>query len=170
MNHKNFSKLLISIIFSSTLFGCSIPGKSFENVGMSMEPTIQDGEIVNIIESKTFAQGDIIVFHPEGLESEFYLKRIIGVPGDSVQLKGGAVFVNDTEIKETYLSDGMKTCIPAHSRNCDKQDKVFTVPAEKYFVLGDKRNGSSDSRNFRDNNDNPDPYVSKNNIRGKVQL
>jgi signal peptidase I len=108
--------------------------------GSSMEPTLHTGEfvIVNKLSYK-FSEpmiGDVIVFHfPRDPEQE-YIKRVIGLPGDRVEIRNGDVYVNDRPIEEDYIAAD-----PAY-------DIVSEVPQDSLFVLGDNRNNSSDSHNW----------------------
>jgi signal peptidase I len=108
--------------------------------GYSMEPTLHDSEfvIVNKLAYK-FGQptyGDVIVFHyPRDPEQE-YIKRIIGLPGDSVKITNGQVFINGQALEEPYI---------AASPNYQAE---WSVPEGSLFVLGDNRNNSSDSHNW----------------------
>lgn len=113
--------------------------------GVSMEPTLYTGNklIINKISKITnsIERGDIIVFDSTPGESRkdkvFYIKRVIGVAGDKIEIKQGNVFVNGEEIIEDYA---------------DKTDSftnlIMTVPEDSYFVLGDNRDKSNDSRYF----------------------
>jgi signal peptidase I len=107
--------------------------------GSSMEPNLHDGEyvIVNriIYRLHSLERGDVIVFKKEG--SREFIKRVIGLPGDTVQVQGGRVIVNGTPLTEPYIA----------------QPPVYTMEPRKiapneYFVLGDNRNNSSDSHNW----------------------
>lgn len=122
--------------------------------GFSMRPTLQDGEFVLInrlaYQLGSFQRGDIIVFRPPmypdpdffrnllGLPNisndyEDYIKRIIGLPGDTVNINNGTVQINGTPIGEPYIA-----AAPAYSGE-------WTVTAGNLFVLGDNRNNSADS-------------------------
>jgi len=98
-------------------------------------------------------RGDIVVFHPPHTEKDFYIKRVIGVPGDTIKLIDGKVFLfNDEyetgfELPETYLNeDNSGNTMPSTNRVT-----TFDVPEGSYFVLGDNRIASTDSRScFRD--------------------
>jgi len=105
--------------------------------GSSMEPTLHDGEyvIVNrvLYRLHTPERGDIVVFRLDAGGKE-YIKRVIGLPGDVVEVRGGRVIVNGTPLAEPYLA----------------QPPVYTMEPRKIgphecFVLGDNRNNSSDS-------------------------
>lgn len=83
-------------------------------------------------------RGDIIVFHPPHEKENFYIKRIIGLSGETVSIRNGKVFVSGEELPEPYIDPGNLTLA--------YQDSEFTVPEGHYFVLGDNRRESSDSR------------------------
>jgi len=98
-------------------------------------------------------RGDIIVFHPPHTSEQFYIKRIIGLSGDTIKLIDGKIFLfneeNQTgyELPEDYLSDYNK----GKTNPSTNRVTSFTVPDGEYFVLGDNRNESTDSRScFRD--------------------
>jgi signal peptidase I len=109
-----------------------------ENI--SMEPTLQPGEfiLVNKVSYRLgeIQRGDIIVFHYPQNPVEDYIKRVIGLPGDTVSVHGDQVFVNDTLLDEPYIAAE------------PKYDGVWKVPAGNLFVLGDNRNQSSDSHSW----------------------
>ena len=107
-----------------------------------MESTVSDGSqiLVNrfIYNVKSPKSGDVIVFLPNGNEkSHYYVKRVIGVPGDKVQIKSGLLYVNG-ELYDTEDTDTIK--------NAGVAEEEITVGEDEYFVLGDNRNHSSDSR------------------------
>jgi signal peptidase I len=108
-----------------------------ENI--SMEPTLVPGDdaLVSIL-SYRFEdpkRGDVIVFHSP-IETADYIKRVIGVPGDYVEVNDGVVKVNGLSLDEPYLSE------PPHYSG------YWNVPEEYLFVLGDNRNQSSDSHEW----------------------
>lgn len=108
--------------------------------GASMEPTLVSGEYVIVSRlSYRFGspqRGDIIVFHFPRDPKEEYIKRLIGLPGDVVEVKNGSVYVNGQQLDETYLK--VET----------KYAGTWNVPADQLFVLGDNRNNSSDSHDW----------------------
>ncbi len=108
--------------------------------GSSMEPSFQHGEfvVVNRLAYKigTYELGDVVVFHyPRDPEQE-YIKRIIGLAGDQVQIADGQVSVNGEVLNEPYIA-----APPRYTGNWD-------IPDGYVFVLGDNRNNSSDSHNW----------------------
>ena len=109
-----------------------------ENI--SMEPTLQPGYllIVNKLAYKLGEpkHGDIVVFHYMGDKNEDYIKRVIGLPGDEVNIENGTVYVNGIALSEPYIAE-----FPAYSG-------TWVVPEGSLFVLGDNRNNSSDSHQW----------------------
>ena len=106
--------------------------------GQSMEPSLHDGQY--LIASKVAfwlhppERGDVIVLDPPTGQSEVpYIKRLIGLPGDVVEIRENRVWVNGIALNEPYILDP-----PAYGGN-------WVVAADQYFVLGDNRNNSSDS-------------------------
>ena len=96
-------------------------------------------------------RGDIIVFYSQEF-SETFVKRLIGLPGDKIEIKNGIVFVNGEQLEEDYV------------KNKDKYNGTFKVPEGKYFFLGDNRPNSKDSRLWKN------PYVDSSDIKGKLQF
>lgn len=118
--------------------------------GASMEPTFHDQEYLIIDEiSYRFnapERGQVIVFRYPLDPQEYFIKRIIGLPNESIQFKDGQVYIYNKEnpngfvIKEDYLPAGLLTY--------SASDQKTTLGPDEYFVLGDNRNASKDSRVF----------------------
>lgn len=109
--------------------------------GFSMVPTLQDGEfvLVNRLAYRLgeHQRGDIVVFHhPSGQKQEDLIKRVIGLPGDSIRAENGGISVNGTILKEDYIA-----APPSYTGE-------WIVPNNQLFVLGDNRNNSSDSHQW----------------------
>jgi signal peptidase I len=111
--------------------------------GTSMMPSLADHEriFVNkfVYRLEPIERGDIVVFRYPRDPSQSYIKRVIGVAGDRIHIDGGQVYVNDQPLDEDYVP-------PAYTDVQSLQEMV--VPAQSYFVLGDHRNMSRDSRDF----------------------
>ncbi len=128
--------------------------------GTSMTPALADQERI-FINKFTYRfgfgnieHGDTVVFwYPED-RSKSYIKRVIGVPGDRIRIEGGQVYVNGKALAEDY--------VPPSERDYSswREGEEQLVPDGQYFVLGDHRNSSSDSRTWG--------YVPRDNIYGKA--
>ena len=111
--------------------------------GTSMMPSLDDQEriFVNkyVYRLEPIQRGDIIVFRYPRDPSKSFIKRVVGLAGDSIRIEGGQVFVNGTALEEDYVP-------PAYSDQRSYSEIV--VPPHSYFVLGDHRTMSNDSRDF----------------------
>lgn len=121
--------------------------------GLSMAPHIASGEIVLIntmaYRLRSPARGDIIAFHHDSPAPETFIKRVIGLPGDRIEIRRGAVYVNGSQLSEPYVQ------FP-DSRSFGQ----VVVPAGSLYVLGDNRADSEDSRVFG--------FVSQNQVMGQA--
>lgn len=112
-------------------------------VGESMSPTLADSEsiIVNKLSYrfKSPKRFDVIVFKQNGNEHSYYnIKRVVGLPGETIQIKDGTIYINGELLEEEYNVEPMN--------NGGLAKEAITLDAGEYFVLGDNRNGSEDSR------------------------
>lgn len=112
-------------------------------IGGSMAPTLADGEsiIVNKIQYRFTSpkRFDVIVFRQNGNEHSYYnIKRVIGLPGETVQIKDGLIYIDGRKLEEEYKFDEIS--------NGGLAREAITLDANEYFVLGDNRNASEDSR------------------------
>ena len=109
-------------------------------VGCSMEPGLQEGQrlLINKVVYKFYEpeRGDVIVFHPLAGGQTDYIKRIIALPGDTVEVRMGAVYINGSNLNEPYIKE--------HPSYTLRQQRILE---NEYFVLGDNRNNSNDSHN-----------------------
>lgn len=136
-------------------------GMTTSVIGISMKPTLENGEkiMVNrfVYKISSPKQGDVIVFVPNGsMNSHYYVKRVVGTPGDTVQIIDGHLYING----ELYVDE-------------DKYDEMaqagiaeneITLGKGEYFVLGDNRNNSEDSRSANIG------IINKQNIVGKAWI
>lgn len=156
-----FRETVETIVISGILaaFIITFVVQSFVVKGNSMEPTLHNGErlFINkfIYRFSQPQRGDIVVFKPAGAPHDRYIKRIIGLPGDTIMIKDKQVFVNGLPINEKEY-----TAVPI-----SEDFGTYQVPEGHYFVLGDNRNprASSDSRYV-----NPVGYVDSKSIYGKA--
>ena len=109
--------------------------------GYCMEPSLQDGQQLLINKVVYFfhepERGDVIIFHPPppyNPETAPFIKRIIALPGEVVEVKGGAVYINGSKLNEPYIKEP-----PIYNFRQKK------IPENEYFVLGDNRNNANDS-------------------------
>ena len=105
--------------------------------GTSMEPTLHNGDIVLLMKTTRFKRGDLCGFT---WNNKLLIKRVIGVPGDWIEIDtDGTVYLNGEKLDEPYVEQKA-------FGECDLEFP-FQVPAEQYFVIGDMRESSIDSRN-----------------------
>jgi len=123
-------------------------------------------------------RGDIIVFHPPQNDTEFFIKRIIGLPGETVELRSGKVYIYNSEhpegmeLPEPYLNATNR----GNTHPYNRENAIFEVPAGQYFVMGDNRTASSDSRScFQETASNTpcagkSPFLTMDHIEGKAWI
>lgn len=134
--------------------------RPFEVSGQSMYPNFHDKEYVLTdlitIKFSGLKRGDVVVFISPVEKDKDYIKRIIGLPGDSVSVKNGDVYINNVKLDESvYLKPDVQT----NSGSFLKDGEMIIVPQDQYFVLGDNRLHSSDSREWG--------FVKKQDVIGK---
>ncbi len=118
-----------------------------EVVGRSMDPTYQDGEYLManklLYDLSTPKRGDVIIFKYS--ETQDFIKRVIGLPGETVGLQDGRIYINGKVLDESgYLDDAIYT----NGSDYLHEGETITLGEEEYFVCGDNRPHSSDSRTF----------------------
>lgn len=133
--------------------------------GQSMDPTLEDGEFL-LVNSLVYSEinlrdvadwvpfwdpgkpdvrqvfhgperGDIVILHPRQRDDRDLVKRVVGIPGDVLEIRDGVVLIDGRELIEPYIKEPWRA-------NLDP----IKIPADRYFVMGDNRNGSLDSRAF----------------------
>ena len=157
---KNKSKLKewiidIAIVGCIALFVWNFVGYGVWIKSGSMIPTLQIKDrliVTRVHDYKSLKEGDIVLFKNDEFKGEVLIKRLIGLPGDKIQIKNGVVFRNGEQLKEDYVKNNLI------------YNGTFEVPTGKYFFLGDNRENSEDSR-FWEN-----PYVDESQIEGKARI
>ncbi len=132
-----------------------------EVVGNSMHPTYKNGEFLmaNKITYKVSQpkRGDVVIF--KFSDTQDFIKRIIGIPGDELMIKDGKIYINNQLLDESkYLNASVIT----NGGSYMHEGQTITVPDNKYFVCGDNRTNSSDSREFGP--------IEKDRIKGKAWI
>lgn len=135
--------IYLAIVFVLTFLVVEFVGQRTVVSGSSMESTLSDGD--NLIVDKLSyrfsdpQRFDIVVFQFQHEENTYYIKRIIGLPGETVQIgEDGTIYIDGSELEESYGREVI--------RDAGLAAEPFKLGENEYFVLGDNRNGSSDSR------------------------
>ena len=121
--------------------------------GLSMYPTLEDNEILLLKKyDKSYKRFDIVVLDYKG---EKLVKRVIGLPGENLKFVNNELYINDKVVKESFLKD-------VETEDFDIAEYSDVIPEGYYFVMGDNRGDSTDSRIFG--------FVKKDNINGSVSF
>ncbi len=154
---KSFLReVVITIVLAVIIFlAARATMQTFVVVMTSMEPNFHEGQHLVVNKAVYFfgdpSRGDVVIFDAPNNSSEDFIKRIIGIPGDTVEVRNGAVFINGIKLDEPYIME------PPVYIMAEKE-----IPDDSYFVLGDNRNHSNDSHN--------NWLVPRDNIIGKAWL
>ena len=141
VDFADVKEFIQSLVIAGVLafFIITFVAQSFVVDGESMKPTLSNGErlFVNkfIYRFNSPERGDIVVFTPSGNENKMYIKRIIGLPGEEVLIEDGTTYIDGKPLEEDYINE-----------KPIRNSGPYEIPEEKYFVLGDNRNQSADSR------------------------
>jgi len=137
---KIFREVAITVLIAVAVFALlRLTVQSYTVVMSSMEPNFQEGECIMVnkvcYHSSGPQRGDVVVFNPPFQSQYPYIKRVIGLPGESVKIEDGKVFIDGIPLEEDeYIRARPNYTMPA-----------MEVPENEYFVLGDNRNNSNDS-------------------------
>ena len=130
------------IVLVSIYFVYSFIAQPFLVQGASMEPNFESGDYL-LVDEVTYRfrepeRGEVVVFRNPANENEFYIKRVVGLPGETVIIQDGQVTIDGEPIKEGYLSEGQNL----------KGEYIFKLAEGEHFVMGDNRAQSFDSRSW----------------------
>jgi signal peptidase I len=187
---KSLLAITVIVVFIVTFVvqACRVPSESMQNTLLSGDFLLADklhfaddeGAWDSILPYRAIQRGDIIVFRYPLDPSTYFVKRVVGVPGDHIHLKNKIVYVNGNPLKESYAlhavsdNDPYRDNFPAGNENahaacpvCNDLPRFISrgdvvVPAGRYFVMGDNRDHSSDSRYWG--------FVPRRNIVGRPLL
>lgn len=140
MSMKRFIRdsLIIIVITLVVFLGLQATVQSTVVSGSSMEPNFENGQrlIINkfIYRFDEIERGDVVIFHPPSDTNVEYIKRVIGLPGETVEIRNRLVYINGELLSESYIPDP-----PLYFM------EEIEIPHGHYFVLGDNRNKSDDS-------------------------
>ncbi len=167
--NKSFSLSSALIDIIEVLFICGVVffmvwlflAELVEVTGESMEPTLQNKEQV-LIEKVTLGfgeiqRGDIIVFESPETKNKYLIKRVIGLPNETLEIKQGQIYINDKNLNEPYLNNQSTI-----GKETIKENTAVKLNENSYVLLGDNRENSTDSRDFGP--------ISKDKILGKAVL
>ena len=131
--------ILIFIFAVASISGCSVPVESFEINGLSMEPTYPKGTSITTVATELvdLERGDVLVVEYPYDTSRTFVKRLIGFPGETVEIIDGNILIDGTLFTEPYPT------IPN-----PEFSGLYELGDDEYFVVGDNRPNSSDSRQW----------------------
>lgn len=142
--------VIVLVITNVLVVNALIPSESMEKTIMTGDRIIGNRLAYLFDDPKRY---DIVIFRNPDDEKEYYIKRVIGLPGETVSIEDGKVYIDGTEtpLEDSFIPEAMRGGFP-----------TYEVPEGHYFLMGDNRNNSKDSR-FWDNT-----YVAKGKILGKA--
>jgi signal peptidase I len=132
-------EVLVTLILALVIYlGVRATLQTYIVIMTSMEPSFHEGQWIVVNKALYFfgepRRGDVVIFLEPNSQHDDFIKRIIGLPGDTVEVKSGAVYVNGTRLNEPYIKGNITYTMAKE-----------TIPQNKFFVLGDNRNISNDS-------------------------
>lgn len=141
---SGFNEVKSFIVYSLFQSGVTDKISKIKVRGTSMMPTIKDGDEVTLNSPKKYGlkRGDIVSFNNKETDGLFYIKRIIGMPGETISIKNGYYHINGKALEEEYTLNNLPTFGNTFLADCESA----SIPKNYYFVSGDNRTVSSDSR------------------------
>jgi signal peptidase I len=160
--HRLVREVIETLILTALMFLIiNTAVQNFDVDGMSMEPKLHNGERLMVDKASYMfhppARGDVVVFVAPPQPTLDYVKRIIALPGDTISVENGRPTVNGVTLKEFYVDPQRMRASPS-----DKPIQNMVVPAGEYFVMGDNRAESFDSRSWG--------FLPRSNIIGRATL
>ena len=160
---KSFLRDTLEIVFLALVLYVVIQYavQTVHVLGSSMYGTLHDNDL--LVASKISyklhqpQRGDIIVFKPPDEASRDFIKRIIGLPGERIKIANSVVYINGHVLNEPYLPERW-----TYNNNWPQTGQDQLIPPDQYFVMGDNRNHSSDSRTFN--------FIDLSSILGKAEI
>lgn len=145
---KSLSEFAIIVIIAVIVFKFAIIPVRID--GSSMENTLEDDNIALInaigVDKDMIQRFDIVVVYSDDLDEKI-IKRIIGLPGETIEYRNDILYVNGEEIEESFLSKGfVEQSKKQNGVTVFTEDFTYTIPEDGYFVMGDNRLHSTDSR------------------------
>lgn len=135
VNHKLFVRLTILTLLLVTFYFFRITVV----VGESMEPTLSNGQrgivLLNRFDLYNPSRNDLVLARKSTYDNKILIKRVVGLPGETVTIKNNIVYINSVKLEEPYVTEDMVTV-----------DLEVTLGGDEVFILGDNRNNSIDSR------------------------
>jgi len=143
--------VLLALVLALTLK--TYVAEAYEIKGRSMVPTFENGERVVVLKVLyEVERGDVVIFSSQEDPTKDLIKRVVGLPGEHLRIDGGKVYIDGRVIAEEYVDDS-----PVHPHGTEED---LTLGPESYYVLGDNRDDSHDSRRFG--------AISSSKFKGKV--
>lgn len=106
-----------------------------------MVPTFTEGDQTRVVSHGKIDRFDVVVFHPPFADDKLYIKRVIGLPGESISYENGRLYIDGVELADAFAED-------TADFDLTKEFHIDKIPQNAYFVLGDNRELSQDSRSF----------------------
>lgn len=146
--NKSYTGILIVSLITALIILCIRMFVIFpvKVEGNSMDSTLITGEKYLVNKIETPERGDIIVFESPFEEGKNFVKRVIAEEGETIEINNGNVYINDKKIKEDYIEEHKRSLDIGETLMEDKEKEM--ISDDSYFVMGDNRLNSTDSRNF----------------------